>query len=161
MKSMKPSGSLEPRVARLEGQLEQIIETVNELKQSNERGFAGISAKIETLNRDARPNFGLFAQWSIVILVFVGMVATPIAYYFNTSILGLDTKLQKEYQLVNQTIQERVDGFQKDFSDIKLYGSPVIRERLTRVETKQEVLWNGVIKDLDELRERRMKDHAK
>lgn len=163
------SGKTASKVAALEGEFRQHVSAVNafveatsrwqhDFSKSTEEWRRELSDKIDGLNRDTRPNFGLMAQWAGIVLSIIALVSTPIAYHFNSAITGLDLKLQKEYTLVNEATKERVGALQKDFEDIKEKGSPVTRERLTNLEGKSDVMWANILEDLKELRQRRLKD---
>ena len=62
------------------------------------------------LNAATAPNFSTMAAWAGILLTIIGMVATPVAYYFHHAIETLDLKLQNEYRLINDTQKERENG---------------------------------------------------
>lgn len=156
------AGHLEPRVARLEGELEQLVTTVNSLARSMDNWQRDMGQKIDGLAKDNKTDFGLMAQWAGIVLTLVAMVAAPIAYHFNKSLDALDHKLQKEYALVNDTTRERLDGLKAQFLDVQINGSPLTRDRLSKLETQVAGLSiyqaTETTRALDELHQRRLKD---
>lgn len=54
----------------------------------------------------------------------------------SDSIRELDAKLQKETQLTDSNIRERVAELQKQLDDVRLNGAPANRERLSILEEK-------------------------
>ena len=172
---------LEPRVARLEGELGQLITTVSSLAQSTEKFHRDIGGKIDRIAESNRPNMGLMAQWTGVLIVVIGLIASPIAYHFNKSIEYLDVKLQKESILISDTQKERQDSLRTSINelDVRLQREFIIAnnnikstaEALSRSSSEEKnVLTKQIDKlelyiidnikgDLMELRERRLKDH--
>lgn len=161
--------SIEPRVARLEGELEQLVAAVNSLAKSTstwqsefahttEEWRREVSTKIDGLNRETRPNVGLMAQWAGVVLSIIALVSTPIAFHFNDKISTLDAKLQKEYGLVNDSMKEKVDSLRIQFDEVQKNGSPITRERLAKSEVLDEITKHQLLADLEELHQRRLKD---
>jgi hypothetical protein len=164
------TGKTASKVAALEGEFRQHVAAVNsfveatsrwqhDFTQSTDNWRRELSAKIDSINRDSRPNYGAWIQFAGILLSIIFFVSVPIAYHFNSAILGLDLKLQKEYNLINETTKEKVASLQKNFDDIKQNGSPVTRERLVRLESVAAAVQAGIIADLEELRQRRLKDN--
>ncbi len=138
---------LEPRVSRLEGELAQLVTTVGDLTHSMETWQRDISGKIDRISDRSRPDFGLMAQWSGIILLIIGMIAAPIGYYFNTNMTQLDNKLQKEYQLVTETQKERQNTA---FAAIAELDARLQRETILQTETLREQV-NTLNKSVEQL----------
>ncbi len=88
----------------------QIVEMRSEFSQAITELRKAIGGLSQSLSAETKPNFSVMAAWAGVLLSIVAMVAAPIAYYFNHSVEAIDSKLQKEYELVNATMMERVNG---------------------------------------------------
>ena len=74
-------------------QIETVFEAIGKLRDS-------IDALGNRINTATAPNFSTMAAWAGILLTIIGMVATPVAFYFYDTSRSLDMKLQKEYQLV-------------------------------------------------------------
>lgn len=177
---MEVGFKLEPRVSRLEGELGQLISTVSSLAQSTEKFHRDIGLKLDRLAEGNRPNFGLLAQWTGVLVVIIGLIASPIAYHFNKSIEELDIKLQKEYTLIGETLRERQNSLQVSINelDTRLQREFIVANNNTKstaeafgkssdearfalakqIEKLDYWITERIRGDLEELRARRLKD---
>jgi len=132
-----------------------------------------INALGDRLSAATAPNFATLAAWGGVLLGIIGMVAAPVAYHFNNGIQQLDTKLQKEYTLISdaqrQSIVDLDTRLQREFTTANQTTrdtAAVLKEhwndrhldligRTSRLEDWQR---DSIRADLDELRQRRLKD---
>lgn len=56
--------------------------------------------------------------------------------FLENQIKELDVKLQKEFVLVNATIREQISTAEKKLEEVKVFGSPITRERLAIIEER-------------------------
>lgn len=172
----------EIKIATVFEQSRQNAEQINELRKEFTSAMSEFRNAIDRLggrlNTAMAPNFSTWIGWAGIILAVIGMVAAPVAYYFNHSIESIDTKLQKEYTLINDTMNQRVSAqkealieldsrLQREFNLANEYirtTATVLKttwderhvdlaNRVTAIES-----WNSerVKSDLEELRQRRM-----
>lgn len=151
---------IESRVSRIEGEVEQLVNTVSTLARTVVDGNRELNAKLDAISTASHPNFGLMAQWSGVLLSVIALVATPIAFHFHQSLAEVDAKLQKEYSLISESQKASISEMRQNFEDVREKGSPITRERLSKLETRAETLGTLYIEsikaDLEELRRRRI-----
>lgn len=166
-----PTVSLEARVAKLEGQLSQLVSTVTDFISASETWRKDISGAIgrvsEHVAERTRPNLSIMAAWAGIVLMIVAAIATPMQINgrresdrHEKAIESLDTKLQREYQLMNdKTAQsvENLNGLSKERHE-------TASKYTANVQTNVDKLWEWVNAqaqaDMNELRQRRMRDGA-
>lgn len=129
------SNNFAQRLARLEGDVEQIATGLANLARSSDANNIQLSSKLDALSKASAPNLGLFAQWTGVVLSLVFSLSAPIAYHFHSSIKHIDDKLQKEIALTGELVKERIASLNERFEDIRINGSPITRERLVSIES--------------------------
>ena len=171
--------NLETRVAKIEGVVSQLTESIGNFITASDRWRSEVRSELHALSEKTAPNFSTMAGWSGILLTVIGMVATPCCYFViremeRQEIVSreLDTKLQREQSLVAEKLKSESDSLRGELHDVKELGSPVTRERLGRIEatlsgnsgkiSRLEEWSDGQIKDdLEELRQRRLRDTAK
>jgi len=99
---------------------QQIVEMRTEFGTAISDLRKAISNLAQTIGAETRPNFSTMAAWAGILLTIIAMVATPIAYYLNHSLTTLDLKLQKEYQLITDTMGERVKGLNTELANMDI-----------------------------------------
>lgn len=113
--------SLDSRVAKLEGQLSQLVSTVTDFIGASDTWRGEISGAInrlgENISERTRPNLGIMASWAAVVLGIVSAVSVPMfanaakeSTRHDQSIRDLDAKLQREYQLMSDKIVQAVEN---------------------------------------------------
>lgn len=90
--------SHDERIARLESAMQSLVGTVDKL-----------CAKLDHVGERARPNLGLMAQWTSVLLVVIGIIASPIAYHFSKSIADMEKRSQHEFTSVAGNVKSTAD----------------------------------------------------
>lgn len=156
-----PSDNFAQRLARLEGDVEQIALGLSNLAKTADANNNQLSAKLDSLSKASAPNLGLFAHWAGVVLTLVFSLATPIAYHFHSTINQLDERVQSERSLTSDLFKERIAALAERFEDIRVNGSPITRERLVSIEATLR-RWNSEHElqqrmEMEELRQRRLK----
>lgn len=80
----------------MEGEIQLVVATVDKVAKA-----------VLTLSA---PNFGTLTAFAAMILTIIGMVAAPCAWFVvhemarqDQNLRDMDTKLQREYQLMDQT----------------------------------------------------------
>lgn len=155
------SQSLESRVAKLEGQLSQLVATVTEFIGASEIWRNDISKTInklgESLADKTRPNLGVMASWAGVVIAIIGAVALPMASNsskesarHDVAIRDLDTKLQREYQLMSDKITQSVENVNSRSAERHL-------EAVKESDRNWEWIKWQTQAELEELRQRRLK----
>lgn len=137
---------LEPRVARLEGGMEQVVSTLEKVVKS-------VDAVSEKVDRKTSPNRGDQIATIAVFLTFLGMVAWMGVRESD----ALDTRLQREMRQVNDTTLERINSL--DTRSAQRHEEVMLLAERSHedVNTLRAHEWDLVKADLDELRARRMK----
>lgn len=154
--------SLESRVAKVEGQLSQLVTTVTDFVSTSTSWRNDVSNAINRLTENisdrTRPNLGIMASWAAVVIAFIVAVGTPIQMNarresdrHETALVAMDLKLQREYQLMDQ----------KTAADVANLNA-ISKERHDTVMHENEKNWDWLKwqtqSDLQELRDRRLKD---
>jgi hypothetical protein len=150
------------------------IETLHEEFSLLRRDLsAAINALGDRLSTATAPNFSTLAAWATVVIMIIGMVAAPVAFHFNSGIQHLDQKLQKEYTLISdaqrQSIIELDTRLQREFltanqavrdtaSVLKEHWSERHQDLMLRTSRLEDWQRDTIRGDLDELRQRRLKD---
>lgn len=158
----QPSVSLESRVAKVEGQLSQLVSTVESFINASDNWRNDITKALgkltENISDKTRPNLGIMASWAAVVIAFIVAVGAPIlaasrrdAERHDQGIRDLDTKLQREYSLMNENVETKV----KNLNDLS-------KERHETAMKENDKVWDWIKwqaqSDLEELRQRRLKD---
>lgn len=140
---------MEPRVARLEGAMETLVDSVDKVT----RAVSTLSDKVDT--RTA-PNFTVMLALAGVVLTIVGMVAAPCAWFVVHELAraeqgqrDLDTKLQREFTLMNETVAASVRSIDSASASRHV-------DAVARVEKLESWRDAQVRDDLEELRQRRI-----
>lgn len=145
-----PESQIESRVARIEGELEQLASAVTSLAASTSTFQRDLSTKIDNLSNAAHPNMSLMIQWAGVLLTIIALTATPIAWHYNTVIKDVETASQKDDKALRDEITYMRDN-----------GSPSTAARLARNENRMDTLESiqrdAIRADLEELRKYRSK----
>lgn len=146
------------RVSKVEGGLEQLTDLVTQHVKSTGQFHRDLTLKIDTLTSAQKPNLTLMIQFGALFITLMGAVA----WHFHNADLELDAKLQQEYRLMHDGTTRLMHDMKENFREVNEQGSPVTRERLTRLETRSEIyagiFMDGVRADLQELRLRRKED---
>lgn len=129
---------LEPRVSSLETAMRGVADDLKVVSTT----LTTLSEKLDT---KTAPNFQTLISLAAVILTIIGAVAAPCAWFVvhemarqDTNLRDMDTKLQNEYRLMDNTSAAR-------------HADAVSRvEKLERWRDEQ------IKSDLEELRQRRM-----
>lgn len=163
--SDRPSASMETRVAKLEGQLSQLVSTVSSFIDSSENWRGEISRSLgklsENISEKTRPNLHTMAVWAAIVLSVIGMVSTPCAFFVIREMNrqdkvseNLDAKLQREFTLMQQNTIDRMESVNRSSQE----RHEVVSKRVDAMESWKS---DQIRSDLDELRARRLKDVAR
>lgn len=151
-------------MARVEGQIEQLVSAVDGFTKASEHWREGVSKDIKALSSriadSTRPN----AAWAGVVISFIMAVATPVAFFViremnrsEANIVALDVKLQREQQLIEQKLTQEVANVDRASRERHESAKVLIdmdRDRLIRLEHWQDEWLQA---ELQELRQRRQK----
>lgn len=118
---MSSPQSLDARVAKLEGQLSQLVSTVTDFIGASDNWRGEISNAIarlgENISERTRPNLGIMASWAAVVIAIISAVSLPMfanaskeSSRHDQNIRDLDVKLQREYQLMSDKIVQAVEN---------------------------------------------------
>jgi len=105
--------------------LDSFGRSLDHLRETVTMGFSEIKDRV---NLSGQPNFQTLASWAGILLGIIGLISAPIAYHFNHTIESLDSKLQKEYTLINETMAEKVGSQKRSLDEL---DSRLQREFLT------------------------------
>ena len=165
---MSEGEHLESRVAKLEGIVNQLADTVHDDIANSEKWRRSITSEIHELSEKSAPNLSVMAAWAGVVIAFVVAAASPIGFFLmrdsqrhDKTLESLDTKLQREATLISQRTDEQIKGL-KEGTDGRFNERLVLIKALEdRVGRVQEFSSKQIQSDLDELRQRRMNGNKK
>lgn len=154
-----------PEVGEFIAQSKQNAESLRALRSEFTGAIDALRSAIERigdkLNTATRPNISTFVSICGVMVGVISLIGGVIGFFLwhaieqgNTNIINLDIKLQREFQLAIQTGDARTTNLNE-----------VSKERHERVMRETETLrdWQKSHdqSDLEELRQRRLKDVAR
>ncbi len=153
--------NIESRIGKVEGQLGQLATQVSEFVSAQEKRDNALFRKIDEIRAPNTSNQIAFASVVLAIVVALGGLTGFFAIRewdrVEQTIGELDIKLQREYQLSNETTKQAVESIDKNSLERHqdaIHLAEINSTRLDRFEAWQ----NDQIKaELQELRERRAK----
>ncbi len=145
------SNSPKQDIGEFVAQSKQNAKTLESLSEQIQEGLKELGRRIDRISERSGPNLALLAMWSAILLTIIAMVSAPIGFFFWNAILSLDTKLQKEYSL---SIETTMQGL-KNLNEISKERHDVAMKGIDRVQEWQNA---QIRSDMDELRQRRMRD---
>jgi hypothetical protein len=177
---MPQDSQLEPRVATLESQVQNLVAAVRDMAEHQEDRDRTLFRKIDELQVKTSPNVGNMAAWAGVIVAVIFGVATPVTVGMMSSasrdreewrrqIESLDLKLQKETALVNGSTDAKISNLREMYlmrhEDLRtevIARDDAVKTSLavaiTRLDHSDVRQWDQIKTELDELHERRMMD---
>lgn len=155
----------ETRLSKLEGIVEGIGKQVTDFIASQNDRDRVLFKKLDEAKDMSRPNVANLIAMGVGIIMFLGALGGLTGFFvirewdrFDTSLIGLDTKLQREQILVAANTEERVMSVRAE----SLSHDEALRREIKAVHDEVQDLkqFNAdqVRAELQELRERRMKD---
>lgn len=105
----------------------------------------------DKLNTATRPNISTFVSICGVMVGIISLIGGVIGFFLWNAIVGLDTKLQKEFQLSITTATQAVENV----NSRSLERHEAVSKAVDRIHTWED---SHDAADLEELRQRRLKD---
>lgn len=142
-------------VAQSKSNATSIKEMRDEFLTGMNRLREGLERLSDRLTTATAPNFSTLAALSAVLLTIIGMVAAPIGFFVWNAIIGLDTKLQKEYQLSIQTTTQGIDNLNntsRERHEDATRMFQTLNERMARDEAWRDDQIKAELQELRELR---------
>jgi hypothetical protein len=152
---------LEPRVKSLEDSVKGLQSSIADVSSKIDR-IAG--TLFDRVNEASKPNMANLAAWAMVVLGVVGLVGSLMGFFtireFNRQdheLESLDSKLQREYTLINATTAGQIASVDKNSLERHDDAISALNRIVTKLDRLQEFQDSQVKADLQELRERRAK----
>ncbi len=173
---MEKHDQLETRVGKIEGQLESLVDSVNifvksqgetnrSLTEGQERNKAAILSRIDDVSKQAAPNMANMAAWATVVISVVVALGALTGFFYlreqdrNTkAIEALDVKLQREYVLMTDTMKEQVANVDRQSKERREEAQHLFEVNHTDILALQKWNQENTLMDLQELRQRRLRD---
>lgn len=157
---MNPETTRKPDIGEFIAQSRQNASALRELREEVQAGLSRLGDRLERIADRTKLNFMPLLAFSAILLTIIGMVATPIGFFAWTAIQDnraltkdLDAKLQREFGLALETATQKAENINQQSKE--RHDDAI--DRIRRVEDVNTTRTNG---DLEELRQRRMRDGA-
>lgn len=141
-------------------QSKQNADALKILRNEFQEGMSRLGDRLERIADRTKLNFTPLFAFSAILLTVIGMVAAPIGFFVWNSIQEnrsltqqLDSKLQREFTLALETATQKSESINQQSKE----RHETAMARIARVEMLNDA---KISSDLEELRQRRMRDAA-
>lgn len=158
MSNETESASQKHDIGEFIAQSKQNADALKTLRNEFQEGLSRLGDRIERIADRTKLNFTPLFAFAAILLTVIGMVATPIGFFVWTSIQDnrsltheLDAKLQREFTLALETATSKAEGINQQSRE----RHEEVMSRVVQLENWSNSRTNS---DLEELRQRRMRD---
>lgn len=150
---MTEPSTIDSRVSKLEGIIQQVAESVE-----------SIARQVDRVATAQKPNTMNMVATLTLVLGIVGTIGTLVGIFLfremdsnANAYKELDGKLQREYTLINATTAQQIENVNKASLERHDDALAALNRVVTKIDRMQAFTDSQVEADLNELRQRRMK----